>query len=330
MSFLAQQEEFGTLGDEWRNLNSGLATATIFNTPEWLRVWWDSFHTSEELLLYSFRKELGGKKTGLVGVAPLMRSGDTIRFIGLSDLCDSHDLSLSLENDREICAALLEALTPLSWRTIEMDGLFEDSAALQLMPQAAKDAGFQVSTTLDEVSPALKLPGTWEEYLQSLRKKDRHELRRKLRKLFAAGEVKHYDAANPETIADDVAGFLDLLRKSREDKAAFLTPSREAFFHNLAESMVNAGHLKLFFLELDGIRVASSMCFDYQGAYYLYNSGYDPSFGSLSVGLIMKALAVQDAIERGRTMFHFLRGAEPYKYDLGAEDYRLCKLVITR
>ena len=53
-----------------------------------------------------------------------------------------------------------------------------------------------------------------------------------------------------------------------------MTPEREHFFHELATAMDKEGLLRLFFLELDGERVASAFCYDYENAYYLYNSGY--------------------------------------------------------
>ena len=52
-------------------------------------------------------------------------------------------------------------------------------------------------------------------------------------------------------------------------------------------------------------------------------------FGTL-VGLLSKALALQRAIEQGLTRFDFLRGPEPYKYDLGARDLAVHRCVIRR
>jgi CelD/BcsL family acetyltransferase involved in cellulose biosynthesis len=62
----------------------------------------------------------------------------------------------------------------------------------------------------------------------------------------------------------------------------------------------------------------------------MYNSGYDPQYASLSVGLLSKALCLRDAIESGRRCFDLLRGNEPYKYDLGAKDQTIYRCVIRR
>ena len=43
------------------------------------------------------------------------------------------------------------------------------------------------------------------------------------------------------------------MRMSREDKAAFMTPEKEAFFRDVAASFVAAGVGKLFSLSVDGV-----------------------------------------------------------------------------
>ena len=73
-------------------------------------------------------------------------------------------------------------------------------------------------------------------------------------------------------------------------------------------------------MEINGQKVAAVMCFDYGNSRFLYNSGYDPEFRYYSVGLLLKAFSIQNAIESGLNYYDFLRGGEPYKYDLGGID----------
>jgi CelD/BcsL family acetyltransferase involved in cellulose biosynthesis len=56
---------------------------------------------------------------------------------------------------------------------------------------------------------------------------------------------------------------------------------------------------------------------------HLYNSGFDPRFRSLSVGLMCKVLSLKDAIEKGCKNYDFLKGAETYKYRLGGREVPL-------
>jgi CelD/BcsL family acetyltransferase involved in cellulose biosynthesis len=123
--------------------------------------------------------------------------------------------------------------------------------------------------------------------------------------------------------------FFRMFVESRQDKAAFLTGPREAFFRQMAASLAEAGLLRLGILELDGKPVAQIICFDYNNCIYLYNSGYEPQYVSLSVGLLSKVLAIKDSIERGKQKFDFLKGAEPYKYRLGGQEVPLYRCLIT-
>ncbi|MEE9285892.1 MAG: GNAT family N-acetyltransferase [Dehalococcoidia bacterium] len=317
------KETFDSLEVEWRELAAKTATPSVFGTVAWQRAWWVSCRSAEDLALLAFRT--GGD---VRGIAPLMRSGETTRFIAYSDLCDHHDFLVQAGAEAEFYPAFLDTVEAAGWTALEFDGLVEGSPTLELLPALARQRGWRVEQTLDEVSPVNLVPSTWEAYLHGLGKKDRHELRRKLRRLSAAGEVSCYDASRSDDLAHHLAVFLEMFKASREEKAAFLTASREQFFYRLADAMAGEGYLRLYFLELDGEKVAASLCFDYEGQMYLYNSGYNTKYASLSVGIVLKVLCIKEAIEQGRSRFHFLRGAESYKYHIGAQDCQLYRLVM--
>ena len=98
----------------------------------------------------------------------------------------------------------------------------------------------------------------------------------------------------------------------------------------MARRTTGLGLLKLFFLEMDSETVATALCFDYAGSRMLYNSGYNPDYGYYSVGLLLNALCLQDAIEQGKEYFDFLRGSEPYKYHLGGKNRTLYQMVVSK
>ena len=107
-----------------------------------------------------------------------------------------------------------------------------------------------------------------------------------------------------------------------------MTERMASFFNSLAEAMAEASILKLFILELDAIPAAAAMCFDYNSTTYLYNSGYDHRFSSLSVGVLCKALSIKDSIQRGRKNYDFLKGDEAYKHRLGGKEVPLYRCQI--
>ena len=73
-------------------------------------------------------------------------------------------------------------------------------------------------------SPYIKLPGDWETYICSIDKKQRHEIRRKMRRA-AEAEVpaELYFTTDVDKLEADMESFLGLMAQD-EDKATFLTP----------------------------------------------------------------------------------------------------------
>jgi CelD/BcsL family acetyltransferase involved in cellulose biosynthesis len=59
---------------------------------------------------------------------------------------------------------------------------------------------------------------------------------------------------------------------------------------------------------------------------YVYNSGYDPEVARLSPGIVLAADCIRRAMERGMTVFHFLRGQEDYKYRLGGKEEKIYQI----
>ncbi len=324
---MSRPETLASLRAEWDALLKQSAADTIFLTWEWQNLWWSvlgrpSGATPDTLAVRG--------ADGLIGVAPLLRQGSSIHFAGGEEIADFLDAIGRSGREQQVAEALLDHLADQPWDLVDLRNLREDALALRFLRPAAERRGLAVEVEQEDVSPWLKLPATWEEYQQSLSKKDRHELRRKLRRLASAGNVRWYAVDEPARYRADVEDFVRLHRLSAEAKAEFMTPEMEGWFLALAERFAPSGQLKLYFLELDGVRVAAAILFDYRGRYLLYNSGYDPEYARLSVGLALKAYCIHDAIAAGREVFDFLQGHESYKYDLGAVDAPIFRMRIRR
>ena len=326
MTISVRKENFDTITDEWECILPHTGANTIFITPWWQQLWWRRYGDSEARLeIFSVRNG-----DSLLGIAPLMTRGDTLSFLGDTDLFDYHDFLVREGCEDTFYTALWQQIEAMDWNTMELKSLRESSETLSRFPRLAEANNWTTSISEEDVSPYTHLHPSWDEYVAGLRKKDRHELRRKLRRLNDGNSATQYALRKPNAIADALPEFFRLMRASRPDKDDFLTPDREQFFRDLAQELASRDQFKLFFLELNDIRVASCICFDYNGSYLLYNSGYDPEYSRLSVGLLNKALCIQDAIETGKKSFDFLRGNERYKYNLGGTNQTIHELVIRR
>jgi CelD/BcsL family acetyltransferase involved in cellulose biosynthesis len=324
MALRIERTDLDAAEAEWRSLSTG-ARGSVFGSPAWLRTWWAQFGGDRELLLLSARD-----RGELAAVLPLMRDGDILSFAGDTKVCDYMDFPCTGGREEDLLRTLFHSLGEEPWRGIVLCALPNDSPVLEALPGVAAEFGHNVAVTEEDVCPQMDLPGDWEEYVASLAKKDRHELRRKLRKLTQAGDAELEVLDSAERVRDALDDFLRMLRESRSDKAQFMTAEMERFFRELAPALAGEGVAEMTFLKLAGVRTAGVLCFSCDGATMLYNSGYDPAYSAFSVGLLSKALVLRRAIEQGQRRFDFLRGHERYKYELGARDVPVYRAVVTR
>ena len=290
----------------------------IFVLPPWLEVWWHEFGSEAELYLGAVRQ--GGT---IIGIAPLLLRGAEASFIGSADVCDYLDFVIVPGREVDFFNILIDDLMGRNISRLDLRPLRSNSTALSHLIDIAQDRKYEVSCKVEDISLELDLPPAWEGYLRTLTQKQRHEVRRKSRRFWEAGDVNYRIIEDSESASESIPIFLRLFRESRQDKAIFLTTRMESFFTSLIKSMAQAGLLRLGILELNASPVAAVICFDYNNTVFLYNNGYDPQYSLLSVGLISKVLCIKDSIERGRGKFDFLKGAEEYKHRLGGKEVNL-------
>jgi CelD/BcsL family acetyltransferase involved in cellulose biosynthesis len=325
MSYTFAPQSLEGLESSWNELRHKLNWSSVFVLPRWLRVWWQAFGQGSRLYLFDVREN-----KNVIGIAPLMVKEGRASFIGDADVCDYMDFAVAPGKERAFFTALLDKLNKDGIKELHLESLRNDSAAMTHLVDLAKGKGYEVSVTKENVSLDLDLSSTWEAYLKILTPKQRRETGRRFRRLEEEGDITYrtVETADPEVL--DI--FFKLMRASREDKAEFMTPKMESFFRALAQTMAEAGMLRFGILGISQKPVAAVMCFDYNGKVYLFNSGYDPEYSILSVGLLSKLLSIKDSIERGRECYDFLKGAEEYKYRLKGREIGIfnCKVQIEK
>jgi CelD/BcsL family acetyltransferase involved in cellulose biosynthesis len=324
MSYTYAPLSFDSLTSSWNDLQHHLNWSSVFVLPQWLKVWWQEFGGGSKLYLFDVKQD-----KNIIGIAPLMVKEGNASFIGSADVCDYMDFIVAPGKELPFFTAVLDKLKKDGINELALESLRHDSTVLTSLVNLAKTEGYQVTLTQENVSLDLDLPSTWDDYLKTLSPKQRRETGRRFRRLDEEGDINYRVVENAEPEVLDI--FFKLLRESREDKAAFMTPQMESFFRALAQTIAEARMLRLSVLEISAKPVAAVMCFDYNDKVYLYNSGYDPEYGYLSAGLLSKFLSIRDSIERGRKAYDFLKGPEEYKYRLRGREIPIysCRIILT-
>jgi len=325
MGYTVTEETFTSLNSYWTDSRHNLNWDSIFVFPIWSQVWWQVFGAGAELYLRAVRQ-----RDKIIGIAPLLVKEKTASIIGSVDVCDYLDFVVAPGMKGDFFSVLLDDLRQNGIHHLGLRSLRPDSTVLTDLVEIARERNYDIRGQLEDVSLDLELPSTFDEYLATLAAKQRHEVNRKLRRLWETGNVDYHIVEDSTVVHDAMDTFLRLFSESREDKATFMTAQMESFFRSLADTMAEAGLLRLGILELDTLPTAMVMCFDYNDCVYLYNSGYNPRYSALSIGLLSKVLCIKNSIQRGKKRFDFLKGGESYKYHLGGREIPLysCHIII--
>ena len=91
-----------------------------------------------------------------------------------------------------------------------------------------------------------------------------------------------------------------------------------------------SGPLRLTFLLVGQRRIAAGIHFETANEVLYYNAGVDPDARDLSPGVLLVYAYVARALANGTKRMDFLRGDEPYKYQWGAVDEPIQRLLVRR
>jgi CelD/BcsL family acetyltransferase involved in cellulose biosynthesis len=325
MAYTITEESLADLNRYWQDPGFGLCWPSVFVLPDWMDAWWQVFTPSAALRVRVVREG-----STVLGIAPLMVREGTACFIGDPSVCDYGDFITVPGRECDLLRLVVGDLKKDGIRRLDLAHLRPDSLALTGLTALADEGSVQLAVSREALSLEIDLPPSWDGYLAGLGGKQRHEVRRKLRRLSERGAVSFSFLPGGSTSSEILDTFFRMFVESREDKASFLTETMRAFFTAVAAAMARNGLLRFGLLALNGRPVAMILCFDYGQGLYLYNSGFDPAYQSVSAGLVCKLLAIKSAIGEGKQMFDFLKGAESYKYHLGGREVPLfrCEVMI--
>jgi CelD/BcsL family acetyltransferase involved in cellulose biosynthesis len=342
--------------------------ATVFSGWAFQRAWWDAYGANaheETLVLRRAGAAPGGEP---VAIVPLMHRHEvepddalthtnmrhgteaeltpveptaTAVFFGASYHADYATVLASAADLPAVADAVADHLADPAgrrrWDVVDLRRLrcgdpAADALAAALGAREMRE-GWTLNVEREDVCPVVDLSHSTdiEAFLSTLGKKQRHEIRRKVRRAQAVGEIRLEESADPVV---DLEAFIGLHQKRWRSEGLFPdTPGgaqSRVLFRRLFELYGPGGALRLSFLSVAGRRIGAGIHFETQDGYLFYNAGVDLEARDLSPGVLMIHAYVSRAIAAGVTRFDFLRGDEPYKYDWGAVDEPVQRLLVRR
>ena len=318
----------------WADLIAKDPSRQIFATPQWNRLWWEEFGSTglrKDLLVLTMRR---GDEP--LAVVPLYRKHEDgrkiLRFVGGIDLTDYLGPICATDCREEVAETLTAWLTDtdVEWDEFDAHNMPVPYGFAEFLVDHADRRGLAFTLEQEETAAVMPLPASWEEYEASLISKERHELRRKRRRLGREYPDAIVRTATEESLDVDLKTFVEMHRGAEGHKGHFMKPEIATFFERVARSFIAEGWLRLDLLEVGSRAIASTFSFVYDGTFYLYNSAYEPDAARLSPGLVLVSHLVERSIDEGLEVFDFLRGPERYKYQLGGQAVPLNNVGVTK
>ncbi|PIR62633.1 MAG: hypothetical protein COU65_02390 [Candidatus Pacebacteria bacterium CG10_big_fil_rev_8_21_14_0_10_42_12] len=326
---LEESKKISDLTEEWSILQAKSLTKTVFQTQVFQSTWWETLGQGKRILI-AIRNE----ENQLVALAPTFLHDNSgvsqlslLGCVNVSDYLDVLVVDDENENVESIYSSILSAVDQIPWDKLFWCSLPEKSVTRAYLKKFFAEKG-SLNESIQDAVPVIYLPQTWEEYLVSVGRKQRHEIRRKERKL---GEVQHEYIVLENPSGSDVEDFIELHKQSSHEKNEFWDDNHLRFFRNLIPALASDNRVKLFFLKVEGVRVASMLAFDEPESLALYNSGFSSgTHDELSIGSNLIAYTIRYAIEQKKQTYDFLRGDEAYKFRFGAIRTNVYDIEIAR
>ncbi len=237
-----------------------------------------------------------GRRTGGAAFLPLCRRG--------RDLCalrSDQSPRFDLAGDAEALPALWDGLLRRTRLDVMvMRSVPAVSPLVRELPRLARRAGCEVAIRPVGRSPYFLL----DDFETHLDGKFRRELARRMRKL---GEVQLERVTEYDETALDDAFELEASGWKRDAGTAIACqPGLRQFYSAVLRQFAVDRQLALYFLRVQGRRVAVHIAAEDARTYYLMKPGYATDMAKFGVGQMLVLLAAEDARKRGLERFDFL------------------------
>lgn len=325
---LINLEDLSKKNKEWNEFLFSSEQNQIFLTNEWFSSWWRCFSEDNSLEILIFKDE----NDSIIGIAPLMLKERSLHFIASSEVSDYCDFITTGEK-RELFIKSLLAHLKKSYPgidKIELMNIRHSSPTLTFLPQLASAFRLKYECVETGVAPYLYLPSNYESYLILLDRKNRHELRRKLRRIESLKGVRTLRITDSQEIQRYIGEFIGLHQKSSPLKENFWEKEgMSEFFHELTYRFSLKHWVEFSFLLYKDKIIAALLNFSYFNRLYFYNSAYDREYAKYNPGFFLFHHCLRQAIDEGEEEIDFLRGEERYKYNFGAQEGKIFKVILS-
>jgi CelD/BcsL family acetyltransferase involved in cellulose biosynthesis len=334
------RKELATYAHEWNELLSYSNANTIFLTWEWVSAWLEAVYPDAQLSVVAVR----GGDGRLTAVAPFYLSDlhllGLIRYRCLRVIGDCQSgweygdvIVRSGFEDVAMMSIMQELLKHNDiWDCIWVCNMAGWTGAYERFSGICRELGLYMHEWIREFS-SVRLPDTYEAYLDLFSKKRRGYVKRETRRLHTSHSVELIRCNSQNELPEQLSNLFELHRKRWESVGqlgSFVRrPPMKRFYESFASVALRKGWLRLYLLKVDGFIDAAQYGYAYEGVHYALQEGYNPdSFDG--IGNVLRNLVFKECIEEGLREYDFLGEHTDHKRLWRAEPRQCYHLFIGR
>lgn len=337
-------QEFQELKDNWEQVYRQDDEADYFLSWSWLSQLYEN--SAESVLILAVKNSTSAPE--YCAFLPLRfgvrfsesRGGffNNLSMIGGS-WADSTGLLCDPAVEAQAIPVLAHSLKWFSWHQLAFTGLnMSDSRKALLMEPFARQnyhvtdsKPASIDSTLDvSVSPYVKLPETFELFLKKTVNSDISKNIVSLRKAIDNEDKISIEVADKKSIGR----CLEFLKNADVDagKGIHDQPDEQVLstYADLIKAGVLCDEMLVVVMLRDNSPIGFFACYKdvIKKQLIFYVAAYNDEFGNFQGGLALHAFCIEWAIDNGYAGYQLLRGDEPHKYLLGAQNATRSDLVV--
>jgi len=314
-------ENIPQLGSVWSELLAAAQIDNIFLWHDWIRLWWQSYGDGHDLWILVARD---GNLVG--GIAPLYMRRQLggvrkLAFLGDIEVSPNHlDFLIRPNEYNEVMQAICQFLwqTRASWDLLELRGFTGNTHTLPMAVKFFRQKGLRTQMEIHVRCPYIKLPKSYDEYIQERSSKTRKNIRRLRRRLFEDFPNVHFGSViDPEELKEVFSSLVSLhqARWMRQGlPGAFANLEFVEFHQNMARIGLEQSALRMYYLKVGANYIAVMYGYRSGGRYFDYLTGFDEQWDKYSVGNLLIAYVIEQLINDEMQEFDFLQGEGTYKF----------------
>lgn len=316
LELIDREDALAPVIDSWRSIAA--ARGNAFVTPEWYLAALRTLHARSAPAVIVAR-DPGGDVIGLLPfVDTRTRMGRRWASFPGSRYGDIYHPVAAPEDEERLAAAAAPLLAERFGDRCRIElGRVDADAGWWRELARAWPVGLSAVQHPAETLPYIELNGSsWEEYLAGRSRQFRNQVGRKMRGLQRDHEVRVRQPGSDEEALGDVGTLFalhDARWTGRDVESSIMDPRAREFHRQFVIEAKRRGWLRLFLLEVDSRPVAGWYGWRLGDRFSYYQAGFDPAWGRHSVGFLLLAETVKEAISEGAAEYDLLLGDEAFK-----------------